>query len=156
MLRSRVTDVSVPVGAEPVPSPGSRRLLVSVGAACLVAAALVGYWLVAHGRGTAPPRAAAAVPADPDPVQTDALPPGPVTVTGVRSASSVRFSWDYSARRSTDTYRWEVVGGKNGVVATPTLTIPAPVGTRVCVRVIVVRADGSNATREWSPEGCVR
>jgi hypothetical protein len=103
-----------------------------IGVALLIVAVVGGYCLTG-GRSAAPP---------------------PTTVTGKRSGSSVKFSWDYSAALSSDTYRWEVVGGRSGIVSTPAVTIPAPAGTRVCLRVIVVRADGSNASKNWSPEGC--
>ncbi len=155
-LRAGTTDVDLPAGSDPAPSTRSRRLMTVIGVVLLVVAAAVGYWLTGARGASAPsaPSPVASSPAEPGSGMDDVIPPGPVTVTGKRSGSSVAFSWDYSAALSSDTYRWGVVGGKTGVTSTPAVSIAAPAGTRVCLRVIVVRADGSNASRNWSPEGC--
>lgn len=153
-LRPKVTEVEVPIADDPTPSMRSRRLLTIIGVALLVVAATVAYWLTRGTTAATRPTSAIEASSSPDAGADDVIPPGPVTVTGKRSGSSVMFSWDYSAALSSDTFRWEVVGGKSGIVSTPAMTIPAPAGTNVCLRVIVVRADGSNASRNWSPEGC--
>jgi serine/threonine protein kinase len=153
-LRPKATQVDLPVGRDPAPPARSRRLWTMIGVALLIVAVVGGYWLTGGRSAAPPPTSVTASSANPDVGLDDTIPPGPVTVTGKRSGSSVKFSWDYSAALSSDTYRWEVVGGRSGIVSTPAVTIPAPAGTRVCLRVIVVRADGSNASKNWSPEGC--
>jgi len=154
-LRARSTQVDVPPGADPAPTKVSRRVLTAAGVAAVVVAAAGGWWLVGRGGEDRPapgPTSSASVPAGPG---EDVLPPGAVTVTGVRRGGSATFTWEYSAALPTDTFRWEVVGGRGGVLRRPSVTVPATAGTRVCVHVIVVRADGSFATREWSAPGCV-
>ena len=47
------------------------------------------------------------------------------------------------------------IGGKGGIGNKPTVTVPAPAAKKICLRVIVVRADGSYATRDWSSQGCI-
>jgi tRNA A-37 threonylcarbamoyl transferase component Bud32 len=155
---SGVVDIQVPVRADPVPSAVSRRLLAWPAVVLVLAGAVLAYWLAARGRtagpaGTAVPTASASMH-QVGPGSDDLIPPGPVTVTGRRSRATAMFTWDYSALLSTDTYRWEVVGGPHGVATKPTVTLPARTGTPVCLHVIVVRADGSFATRQWSPAGC--
>ena len=157
-LRPKVTEVSLPKGADPTPSTRSTRLLTLAGVGLLLVAASAGYWLVGRGHGEArlqPNVAASTGGAGAGAGTDDSIPPGPVTIAGKRSGTTAVFTLDYSAALSTDTYRWEVVGGEGGIARKPTVTVPAPAAKKICLRVIVVRADGSYATRDWSPEGCI-
>jgi hypothetical protein len=157
-LRPKVTEVSLPKGADPTPSTRSTRLLTLAGVGLLLVAASAGYWLVGRGHGEArlqPHVAASTGGAGTGAGTDDSIPPGPVTIAGKRSGTTAVFTLDYSAALSTDTYRWEVVGGEGGIARKPTVTVPAPAAKKICLRVIVVRADGSYATRDWSPEGCI-
>lgn len=155
-LRPRITEHAVPAGPDPAPSAATRRTLLGAGALAVVLAAAGGYWLVGRGGGDAVPRpsvAGATVGAD-GAAAEDAVPPGPVTVTAARRGDRVTFSWRYSAALSSDTFRWQLVGGRSGVAKQARLTVPARGGTPVCLQVIVVRADGSFASTQWSAKGC--
>lgn len=159
-LRPKVTEIIMPAAADPAPSTRSVRTLTVVGLGLLVVAAIAGYWLVDRGHGAAPTQPAvgastSSAEAGTGAVVDDTIPPGPVTVTGARSSDGAVFTWSYSAALSTDTYRWEVVGGASGVASKPTVTVPDAAGTKLCLHVIVVRADGSYATKDWSTQACV-
>lgn len=82
------------------------------------------------------------------------VPPGVPAITAERlDATTVRFTWTYSARLDSDTFAWRTRdGATSGTSATATVDLPAAAG--LCVQVKVVRADGGNATTDWSPEGC--
>lgn len=88
------------------------------------------------------------------------VPPGPVKVTGKRTANGgVVFTWTYDAPMAGDTFVWrETAGGAlHDVAHTRTVRVPAPhPPATVCLQVRVVRADGSNASATFSRPGCVR
>jgi hypothetical protein len=83
-------------------------------------------------------------------------PPGIPVVTAKRTgAGMIRFTWTYSARLANDSYTWQTSDGKHaGLARAAELDLRDPRGVRLCVRVKVVRADGSNAVTDWSPAGC--
>ncbi len=128
------------------------------GGAIVVAAVLA----VVLTRGNSAPKPAAASSASSSAgaqgLQGDLIPPGPVTVRGNRvDDTKVTFTWAYSAALPSDTFQWRLDDGATSeVVKTPSLELPAPAGTQVCIRVKVVRADGSNPALDWSVPGCVQ
>lgn len=135
-----------------------RRWMVIAAAGVVIATAAAILIVLQFGRSTgtdAKPRGATSTEL-PSP-QPDALPPGKPAVTGHRlNPSAVTFTWSYSAQLGSDTFRWQTPdGSQSGVVQQPEVTLTVPAGTAVCVQVKVIRADGSNAAPEWSPEGCV-
>ena len=83
-------------------------------------------------------------------------PPGAPTVTAHRtSAGTVVFAWTYSAELSSDTYLWRTTDGKSsGTTKSASLTLSDPGGTQLCVQVKVVRANGGDASVDWSTAGC--
>ncbi|HOA03884.1 MAG TPA: serine/threonine-protein kinase [Dermatophilaceae bacterium] len=157
VLRARVTTVEVPQGPDPIATGGRRVMLVAVGVSLVLAAIVLGLILLPRGSGTAitasgpgsPPRTSVDAGAF-----EDAVPPGPVTIKAARVGREVSFTWDYSARLPTDEFRWQVEGGPPGTSKTPAVTLTAPSDARLCLKVIVVRVDGSGATRDWSPPVC--
>jgi hypothetical protein len=88
--------------------------------------------------------------------QGDCLPPGIPDVSVQRvNATTLRFTWDYDAPLDSDTYLWRRTDSDTQQAVTePVVDIVSPAGTRVCIVVKVVRADGSYGTVAWSPEGC--
>jgi hypothetical protein len=71
------------------------------------------------------------------------------------NASTLRFSWTYSAALASDTYLWRTSDGKRSDTSSvKTVDLPAKPGVKVCVQVKVVRKSGSFASAEWSPAGC--
>jgi serine/threonine protein kinase len=88
--------------------------------------------------------------------QGDSLPPGKPEVTATRvDAQTLRFSWTYSAPLDSDTYLWRTTTSEQAqAVNDPTVDVKSPSGTRACIVVKVVRADGSYGTVAWSDEGC--
>jgi hypothetical protein len=84
------------------------------------------------------------------------LPPGKPTIAAKRlNDSTVKFTWTYSAQLDNDTFRWQTQDGKlNGTTTAPTVDLTALSGSRPCLQVKVIRADGSDANTEWSPAGC--
>jgi serine/threonine protein kinase len=90
-------------------------------------------------------------------IDGDELPPGPPRVTGERvDDHTVTFTWVYSSQMSTDTFAWQTTdGAQHGTATEPTATVSAPVGTRTCLQIKVVRANGRNGSVEWSDPGCV-
>lgn len=155
VIRPRTVEVEVPRGRDPEPTARRRTLLITVGIGFVLIAAVVGYLLAGRGSGGGTPmdRPTTAATQEAGAVE-DSLPPGPVRITGTRDGDLVTFTWEYSARVDTDEFRWRVVGGESGVASSPTTTVRAPSPDQVCLEVIVVRLDGSNATTEWSKPGC--
>jgi hypothetical protein len=84
------------------------------------------------------------------------VPPGPVTISARRlSDGQISFGWTYSAKLSSDSYLWRKAGTtQQHAVTTPSVAVADPKGTRLCLQVKVVRADGSNGSTDWSTEGC--
>ena len=153
-LRPRTTQVEVPRGPDPAPAPSQRRWLIAVGAIGLVVAAVVGFALSRLGSEPGPAPSASVTVSTP--VGDDAIPPGPVTVTGVAKGTSAVFTWDYSAALPTDTFRYQVDDQPPRTVTKPTVTLPVPAGHTVCVKVQVFRASGAAAQLDWSKPGCIK
>jgi serine/threonine protein kinase len=88
--------------------------------------------------------------------QGDDLPPGEPEITATRvDAETLRFAWTYSARLDSDTFLWRTTNATQAqAISQPSVDVKSPPGTRVCVVVKVVRADGSYGTVAWSDEGC--
>lgn len=147
---------------EPAPEPQRRRLwpVALLGGGVIAVAITVGALIVSGGSGSTPP---ASTPTSvlPGPEQDAGipgqnLPPGRPAITAKRlDTATVRFTWTYSAQLGTDTFKWQTPdGARTGTVAAPTLDLPAPAGSKPCLQIKVIRADGSNAGTEWSPAGC--
>ena len=85
-------------------------------------------------------------------------PPGTPTVTATRlDTTKLRFTWTYSAQLASDTFSWRTPDGKqSGIAKSASVDLPDPAGTELCLQVKVIRADGSHASVDWSPQGCER
>jgi serine/threonine protein kinase len=153
LLRPRVTTVEVPPGPDPEASPRTKGMLVGGGLLLLVVAAIVGFVLLSRGGESTPTTGSSALSTT-NAAAEDAIPPGPVTIKATRAGDQVTFTWDYSAKQEDDEYRWQVVGGAEGTSTDPTTTVAAVSADPVCLQVIVVRIDGSSATKDWSKQGC--
>jgi serine/threonine protein kinase len=153
MVRPRVTHVDVPPGPEPTATGRNRHRLVAAGIALLLVAIVLGLVLLRRGStpASSPPSPSTSIDSG---HLEDAVPPGPVAVKGSRSGNEVTFSWDYSARQAADEFRWRVVGGQSGTSKSPTVKLSAANDAPMCLQVIVVRADGTGAARDWSAPGC--
>ncbi|MFD9700859.1 serine/threonine-protein kinase [Lentzea sp. NPDC059081] len=81
-------------------------------------------------------------------------PPGRPAITATRlDGKTVRFTWNYSAQQATDTFSWRTSDGvRSGVEKQPQVDVEG--ANPVCLQVKVVRADGGNATADWSQESC--
>lgn len=154
VLRPRVTTVDVPMGEDPKASGSTKAMLLGGGLVLLVVAVVIGFVLTARGDGSSAATKPTALATNDPGVVEDSLPPGPVTVTAARADGQVTFTWDYSAARSDDEFRWQVVGGEEGISTEPSTVVAAPSDAEVCLKVIVVRMDGSNASLDWSKPGC--
>ncbi|SFQ99841.1 Serine/threonine protein kinase [Lentzea waywayandensis] len=84
----------------------------------------------------------------------DNAPPGRPAITATRlDAKTVRFTWNYSAQQATDTFSWRTSDdARTGVAKEPQVDVEG--AQPLCLQVKVVRADGSNATADWSQESC--
>jgi hypothetical protein len=152
---------------EIAPAPAPERLrkrwpVLALAGGVLVAVLGVGFLLF---DGESPPDTAGTTGThitDPGGAMQDAglpgadIPPGRPTVTAkAEPDGSVRFSWTYSAQLATDTFAWQTPDGReSGVVDAPELVLSGTADGKLCVQVKVVRADGSNATADWSEPGC--
>ena len=144
------------VETEPAKAP-PRYGVIALAAAMLVVAVVVGVILTRGGSTATAPAASATTSAGGNTALSgDLVPPGPVTIRGTRvDGEKVSFTWTYSAAQSSDTFQWRLDdASQSGVAKSPTLELKAPVGTKVCVRIKVVRADGSNPALDWSVPGC--
>lgn len=145
-------------------SPVGRRILIGVAVAAVLAAALFGAEAFAHNGSSAAAHSPVAtqsglgaVPVDQDPgVLGEDEPPGTPTVTATRTGPrTLQFSWTYSASQPTDTFDWRATDGpQSGTATTPSVDVPDPSGTELCLEVRVVRVTGSDASVAWSPAGC--
>ncbi len=155
VLRPRVTTVDVPMGPDPVATGRTKGILIGGGVALLVIAGILAFVLLSRGGDSAEPRPtpSALSTSDAGTVE-DELPPGPVKIKTTRADGAVTFTWDYSAKKEDDDYRWKVVDGAEGTATEPTTVVPAPSADKVCLQVIVVRRDGSFASKEWSQATC--
>lgn len=161
----RRTAAATVVAAPPTTSFLRRRgLVAAVGAVALVVGGGLGFTLLRHAENeTSVPRssrtagAPAQNPVGPGSAAVDQGPPGRATVVATPESHSVRFGWTYPDPLPGDAFRWRAVGGTGaGAVELSTLTVAAPTGRRVCVEVVVYRADGSHAptAADWSPAVC--
>ncbi len=153
VLRPRVTTVDVAAGPDPAATGRTRGLLIGGGVLLVALAAVVGFLLLSRGGDSTPTSAPTALSTT-DAMTEDALPPGPVAVKASRADGKVTFTWDYTAKLETDEYRYQVVGGAEGTTKEATTVVPAPSEAPLCLKVIVVRLDGSSATKDWSEPGC--
>lgn len=154
LLRPRVTHVDVPMGPDPEASRSTKGWLL-LGAAVLLAVAVgVGWVLAGRGRDAKPAPSPSALSTTDAGGGEDLIPPGPVTVSAARAGDQVTFTWTYSAARDDDEYRWRTSSGQEGTSKDPTTTLAATSADPVCLSVIVVRLDGSSATKDWSAQGC--
>lgn len=155
VLRPRVTTVDIAEGSDPEASGRTKGMLVGGGLLLLLVAGVVGVLLLSRGGDSATPRGSSSPVATIDGGSVDdSLPPGPVAVKGTRADGAVTFTWDYSAQQEDDEYRWQVVGGAEGTSKDPTTTVSATSDAPVCLVVVVVRIDGSSASKDWSQPGC--
>ncbi|WP_194911111.1 serine/threonine-protein kinase [Catenulispora rubra] len=148
---------------EPVERPirtGARRNRIAAGAAAVLVCGAVITASVLAGGGHGNPAPSASGTGDSAPggagLVGEDLPPGMPAVTAARpNPAALHFTWNYSAAQASDTFQWQTSdGSRHGVTRTAALDLPDPAGTRLCVQVKVVRADGSDAQPDWSPEGC--
>lgn len=154
LLRPRVTHVDVPMGPDPEASRSTKGWLL-LGAAVLLAVAVgVGWVLAGRGRDAKPAPSPSALSTTDAGGGEDLIPPGPVTVSAARAGDQVTFTWTYSAARDDDEYRWRTASGQEGTSKDPTTTLAATSADPMCLSVIVVRLDGSSATKDWSAQGC--
>jgi hypothetical protein len=141
-----------------------RRLLVSAGVVAVMGAVAAGVGVLLHDPSTAAassgPAASGALAASQGPqdpgVLGEHVPPGPATVTARRlDADTLGFAWTYAAALPGDTFSWRTADGKqSGVAKSAAVNLADPAGRQLCVQVKVVRADGSDASVDWSAAGC--
>ncbi|MFD4639054.1 protein kinase [Lentzea sp. NPDC058436] len=135
------------------PVTRSRWPLYAVGAAAVIAIVGVGLFLLSGEEK--PSGSVVTTVADEVPDQNAGAgnaPPGRPEITATRlDGNKVRFAWSYSAQQATDTFSWRT-STQNGVAKEPQVEVEG--AEPVCVQVKVVRADGSNASAEWSRESC--
>ncbi|MFD5828006.1 serine/threonine-protein kinase [Lentzea sp. NPDC060358] len=150
---------SPPVVAEPGRggSPGPRRWPLYL--TCLLAvAAIAGVWVFLVSGQEKPVGGSTATTLTEDAPDQNAgagdAPPGRPSITATRlDAKTVRFTWNYSAQQATDTFSWRTPdGARTGVEKQPQVDVEG--AEPVCLQVKVVRADGGNATADWSQESC--
>lgn len=149
-LRPRTSTVTIEPGPDPVATGAARGTLIAIGIGLLVAVVLVGWLLLKNAGGAADPKPLATVSAAPE-ADEAAPPPGPVTVKVKRSGSSVSFTWNYANVLTTDSYRLKFGEGDETASTKRAVSVPAPPKGKVCLSVIVMRADGTNATRGGFP-----
>jgi len=146
--------------------PGTRRRVmvlagaaVGIGMAAVIGVSTLSRSAAGAGSGATATATGALVPAQ-DPQDPGVLgehePPGAPTVTAHRANSdAVAFAWTYSAALSSDTFIWRTTDGKRtGTTKSAALTLANPSGEQLCIEVRVVRADGSDASVDWSAPGC--
>lgn len=142
----------------PDPSPAGRTKALLIGGVGLAfAGAAVTAWLLLAGDGSAVPAPRDTVAAQAtavDPLVAPVGPPGPVHVTVSRRNGAVAFAWTYVAALTTDQYRVRIGNGATVAAKDPKLSVPAPKSGTVCIAVQVIRADGSDPTREWPSPTC--
>jgi serine/threonine protein kinase len=149
-------------GEEPQSPPeprGSHRFVVMIAAGAVIAlSVVVGVVLSSGGKSKAHASESSSPTTSPQNAGNaiDNIPPGVPTVNVRRIGNVLRFSWPtYAAPLAGDTFRWRTADGqRSGSAGKPTVDLPAAAGTRICLQVKVIRADGSNAAVDWSPEKC--
>jgi eukaryotic-like serine/threonine-protein kinase len=149
-----------PPAAEPppLPDPPVRLRWPHYAAGALVAAAIVGAGVfLLSGQEKPGGGTVMTTVADDGPDQNAGAgnaPPGRPAITATRlDEKTVRFAWNYSAQQATDTFSWRTSDGvRTGVAKEPQVDVEG--AKPLCLLVKVVRADGSNATADWSQESC--
>ena len=145
------------------PEPAARRAPGPLIAAAVVVAGLaVGAGFVLSSLSGGEPRPPTSTLSQSVPTQNAGIPgpdspPGVPKIAGRRVDGVAVFTWTYSARQTTDSFVWREVDGRgrSGTVTTSRLRLrPVAGAARTCVEVRVVRADGTNASATFSPEGC--
>ncbi len=141
--------------------PGARRPLAGIViAVLLVAGAVVGaFVLFSGGSGGGKPTktvADTALGTQDAGEPGGSIPPGTPAIIGKRTTQGqLVFTWTYAASLATDSFQVRTVGqAAVHTVPRPTYTVQAHTGTRVCIQVRVIRADGSNASPTFSKAGC--
>jgi serine/threonine protein kinase len=145
--------VAVPkTGAAPAESR-SRWPLYAVGAAAIIAIVGVGVFLLSGEEKPAGPVVTTVSDEIPDQnAGAGNAPPGRPEITATRlDDGKVRFAWSYSSQQATDTFSWRT-STQTGVAKEPQVEVEG--ANPVCLQVKVVRADGGNASAEWSQESC--
>ncbi|MEU0880522.1 serine/threonine-protein kinase [Lentzea sp. NPDC005914] len=158
-LQQTIHRTPVPVEEPPPPpDPPVRLRLPHYAAGVLAAAAIVGVGVfLLSGQEKPGNGPAVTTVADDGPDQNAGAgntPPGRPAITATRlDAKTVRFAWNYSAQQASDTFSWRTSDGtRTGVEQKPQVDVEG--AKPVCLQVKVVRADGSNATADWSQESC--
>ncbi len=154
--------VVAPVPEPTVEPPRRRRIwpVALTGVGAVAAAVIVGLVIMSGGEtpaATQPSTSTTAAGPEQDAgVLGQNLPPGKPAIAAKRlNNNTVRFTWTYSAQLDNDTFRWQTQDGTlTGTTTTPTVDLAALAGSRACLQIKVIRADGSNANTEWSPVGC--
>ena len=152
-LRPRTSTVTIEPGPDPVATGMARGTLIAIGVGLLVVVAVLGWLLLESGGGAEDPRPLATVSAAPE-ADEAALPPGPVMVKVKRSGSSVNFTWNYDNVITTDSYRLKFGEGGETASTKRAVSVPAPPKGEVCLSVIVMRADGTNTTKDFPAATC--
>lgn len=152
-VRARVSQVTIEQGDDPQPRGRVKGVLIGLGVVLLLVCGGGAYALLARDGSAAETPAARATVSDAPPVDEEAPPPGPVTITVTRAGGQVDFTWTYSDALTTDTYRLRVGDGGETTSVQPELRVGEQ-EAEVCLSVIVVRADGSNPTREFPQPTC--
>lgn len=158
-LPETIHRVAPPV-AEPPPQPDPpvRLRWPHHTAGALAAAAIVGVGVfLLSGQENPSSGPSTTTVADDGPDQNAGAgnaPPGRPSITATRlDAKTVRFTWNYSSQQATDTFSWRTSdGARTGVEQKPQADLEG--AQPLCLQVKVVRADGSNATADWSQESC--
>ncbi|USX52264.1 serine/threonine-protein kinase [Lentzea sp. HUAS12] len=135
------------------PSTRSRWPLYVVGAAATAAIVGVGLFLLSgEDKPTGPVTTTITDDVPDQNAGAGGAPPGRPEITATRlDGTKVRFAWTYSAQQATDTFSWRT-STQTGTAKEPQIEVEG--ANPVCLQVKVVRADGSNATAEWSQESC--
>ena len=133
-----------------------RRGLIWLAAVVAVALLGAGVWVLAGGvRPEARPTPSPVLSEPPPDPGTAELPPGKLTITGVRDGGTVTFRWTYANPLATDTFYYRLnVGEQPRSVAEPWLKLTGRGKGEVCIWVRVHRASGHDASRTFE-KGCV-
>jgi hypothetical protein len=151
--RTRLKNPVVVDEQEPDPEERSGSRLVAIlitAVVVLVAVSLGVVLLINRPKGST----LAQVESSQTPEIVMAVPAGSVTVTGVRTGTSVTFTWVYSGALDSDSYQVRLNGGQSQPVTKRTYSTEVQPGSPACLEVKVQRLDGSNAAGVWSTKGC--
>jgi serine/threonine protein kinase len=154
----RAHPVSPPPGV-PGNAPARRPVVGIVVAVVLVAAAVVGAFLLFSGGSGSAGKPTHTLANTVNPTQDAGepggdVPPGTPTIVGQRTGGQVLFTWTYPAPLANDTFQVRRTGKPTvHTVTKPRFLVQNP-GRRTCIRIRILRADGSNASPTFSQEGC--